>query len=63
MTPTPSQIRMVAINIRQLRTHGAKVRDALQHGMIRRRQVENASSSSQARHRLDRALSAVPVES
>jgi hypothetical protein len=31
MTPTPSQIRMAAINIRQLRTHGARVLDALQH--------------------------------
>lgn len=41
----------------------AAVRDALHHGMVRRCQVEKASSSSQAHHRLDRALSAVPVES
>ena len=31
MTPTPEQIRMAAINIRQPRTLGAKVRDALLH--------------------------------
>jgi hypothetical protein len=40
----------------------AAVRDALQRGLVRRRQLENASASPQARHRLDRALSAVPME-
>jgi predicted transcriptional regulator of viral defense system len=40
----------------------AAIRDAQQHGIIRRCQLENASCSPQARHRLDRALSAVPVE-
>ena len=29
--PTPEQLRQAAINIRQPRTHGAKIRDALVH--------------------------------
>jgi predicted transcriptional regulator of viral defense system len=40
----------------------AAVRDALERGLIRRRLVEGASCSPQARHRLDRALSAVLLE-
>lgn len=40
----------------------AAVHDALQRGLVRRRQLENASASPQARHRLDQALSAVPME-
>jgi predicted transcriptional regulator of viral defense system len=40
----------------------AAVRDALERGLIRRRQLENASCPPQARHRLDRALSTLPME-
>jgi hypothetical protein len=38
------------------------VRDALERGLTRRRLLENASCSPQARQRLDRALSAVLME-
>ncbi|MFC2023415.1 hypothetical protein ACFLT5_01610 [Chloroflexota bacterium] len=40
----------------------ATIRDALQRGLVRRHQLESAFCSPQARHRLDRALSAVSVE-
>ena len=40
----------------------AAVGDALERGLIRRRLLENASCSPQARHRLNRALTAALVE-
>ena len=40
----------------------AAVSDALERGLVRRRQLENASYPPEARRRLDRALSAAPAE-
>ena len=36
----------------------AAVRDALERGLVRRRQLESTTCSSQARRRLDRSLAA-----